>query len=629
MEFDFIFKGSGAELNDGIAAFGRRFGFGLSDGGFKVRVESGAPGPELRMEENGAVIRYGRKIHFLRALGLLIESLAAGERTEIREAPRFDHAGAMFDVSRNAVLKVSSVKSITESMAAMGLDTLMLYTEDTYTLEGEPYFGYMRGRYTAGELRKIDGYADAFGIEVVPCIQTLAHLEQFLKWDAAEHLKDTDSVMLVGYEKTYALVDKMLKTISGIFRSKRIHIGMDEAFGLGTGRYLEINGFRTKQELMKEHLKRVLAIVRGYGLEPYIWSDMFFSSLSKTGDYYDTDTEAPETVPDVESGAVKPVYWDYYHGDEDFYADFIRKHKKLGRTPVFAGGVWTWTGMCTNYGRTLVNSEAALKACIKEGVKEAYVTAWNDDGAENSHFTTLLGLQLYAEFNYAGRADTDRLKKRVRFCTGVEYDAFMDLRFLDELPGIPENNPGSSNPSKYLLWQDLLLGLFDKHIEGVEASGHYARLEEKMGQYRRDSGEEGFIFEVPEKLCSVLKLKAGMGLRITGLYKLGDVEGLKRVALKELPLLSEKIARLKAAHRKQWMDTCKPFGWEVLDVRYGGLLSRIDTAVVRILDFVEGRTGGIEELEEERLRFCEPELPDSPQAVNCEEYSRITTANAI
>ena len=35
----------------------------------------------------------------------------------------------------------------------------MLYTEDTYEVDGQPYFGYMRGRYSKEEMKEIDDFA--------------------------------------------------------------------------------------------------------------------------------------------------------------------------------------------------------------------------------------------------------------------------------------------------------------------------------------------------------------------------------------------------------------------------------------------------------------------------------------
>ena len=62
----------------------------------------------------------------------------------------------------------------------MGLNAVCLYTEDTYEVPNEPFFGYLRGRYETSELKELDDYAADFGIEMFPCIQTLGHMEQVL-----------------------------------------------------------------------------------------------------------------------------------------------------------------------------------------------------------------------------------------------------------------------------------------------------------------------------------------------------------------------------------------------------------------------------------------------------------------
>ena len=72
----------------------------------------------------------------------------------------------------------------------MGLNALFLYTEDTIELPDYPYFGYMRGAYTAQEIRKLDDYAARFGVELIPCIQTLAHFTAPMRWRAFDELRD-------------------------------------------------------------------------------------------------------------------------------------------------------------------------------------------------------------------------------------------------------------------------------------------------------------------------------------------------------------------------------------------------------------------------------------------------------
>lgn len=149
----------------------------------------------------------------------------------------------MLDSSRNAVMTVDGIKDLLRKMAMMGLNTLMIYTEDTYEVKEYPYFGYMRGRYTEGELRECDQYAADLGIEMIPCIQTLAHLTEALKWNYAIPLRDTADILLAGSKETYTFLEHLIEAASRPFQSKRIHIGMDEAHQLGLGKYLDKHGY--------------------------------------------------------------------------------------------------------------------------------------------------------------------------------------------------------------------------------------------------------------------------------------------------------------------------------------------------------------------------------------------------
>ncbi len=145
--------------------------------------------------------------------------------------------GVMIDCSRNAVMNTDSVKEFADTLKRMGYNTLMLYTEDTYEVNGNPLFGYMRGRYSKTELKEIDAYCNSIGVELVPCIQTLAHLNCIFKWKEHQDIRDCDDILLIDEEKTYKLIDSMFETLSECFSSRKIHIGMDKTDRLGTGKY--------------------------------------------------------------------------------------------------------------------------------------------------------------------------------------------------------------------------------------------------------------------------------------------------------------------------------------------------------------------------------------------------------
>ena len=156
----------------------------------------------------------------------------------LNENLKIKELGFMVDCSRGAVLKVSTIKSLVDYLAKFDYTYLMLYTEDTYEIDNEPYFGQMRGRYTKKEIQEIDQYCRSKNIELIPCIETLAHLGRLLRHRTYNNLFDIDDILLVKDEQVYVLIDKMLKQISESFSSKKIHIGMDEAWKLGRGKYL-------------------------------------------------------------------------------------------------------------------------------------------------------------------------------------------------------------------------------------------------------------------------------------------------------------------------------------------------------------------------------------------------------
>ncbi|AHV95122.1 beta-N-acetylhexosaminidase [Paenibacillus sabinae] len=627
----FWFEGDISPLLPGIGILAGELGFQLEEDGIPVLVGISGEGIEVGCEDGRAYIRYGRTHQFFRGLGLLVQHVRKGAAFHIRERQQFDLVGPMFDLSRNAVLTTDSFKAMLNKMALMGLNTVMLYMEDTYEIEGEPYFGYMRGRYSQQELREIDDYAAQFGIEAFPSIQTLAHLEEFLKWEPVSHYRDTKGALLVSEERTIKLVERMVESASAPFRSRKIHIGMDEAEELGRGKYLDRNGYSSRFDIMISHLEKVLDIARGRGLEPMMWSDMFLKLASASGgEYYDEETSIPEEMRCSIPKDVDMVYWDYVHTETEDYERLIEKHRSLGSKLAFAGAVWIFNTFGVNYGLSLKASDTALQVCKKEGIGEVYATMWGDDGNEGNPFAALLGLQLYAEHAYSPeRPEWEHLAERVKFCTGIEADSYLLMKDLDETPGAEPDNRVQSNPSKFLLYQDVLLGLFDYQIDGLELSAHYEALQRSLSERSAADPAAAGMLEVPEKLCAVLKRKSLLGVELKRAYDAGDKAALAEAAVRELPEIAQAVRELRSAHRTAWYRMFKPFGWEVLDIRYGGLVNRLDSAAMRLLDYTEGRIARIEELEQERLPYSSANRFNHRGAGWCSYYYRMASPNVF
>ncbi len=77
-----------------------------------------------------------------------------------------------------------------------------------------------------------------------------------------------------------------------------------------------------------------------------------------------------------------------------------------------------------------------------------------------------------------------------------------------------------------------------------------------------------------------------------------------------------------------WFHESKGHGFEVIDVRLGGLMSRIDTVKYRLEDYITGDILKIEELEETILPYELGGYPEGPYlAYN--KYKDIVTQNLL
>ena len=197
------------------------------------------------------------------------------KETKMNETP-FRRMGTMLDCSRNAVMNVNSLKKWIDICAKIGFNTVLLYTEDTYEIPEEPYFGYLRGRYSQAEIKEVDAFAKERGVELIPCIQTLAHVNGIVRWPAFAPIIDTADILLAGEDRTYELIDRMFASVAASYSTKIVNIGMDEAHMIGRGRYYDLHGDTDKVKILIEHIKKVSGIGKKYGLTLLIWSDMFF-----------------------------------------------------------------------------------------------------------------------------------------------------------------------------------------------------------------------------------------------------------------------------------------------------------------------------------------------------------------
>ena len=506
----------------------------------------------------------------------------------------FRRFGTMLDCSRNAVMSVDSLKKWIDITADLGYNTLLLYTEDTYELDDNPYFGYMRGRYTQKELMEIDAYALSKGMELIPCIQTLAHLNAIVRWPAYRSHVDTSDILLAGDEAVYELIDKMFATVSKCFTSRIINIGMDEAHMIGRGKYYDLHGDTDRSQILIDHVKRVSEIGKKYGFTLTMWSDMFFR-LANGGEYGKGDginEKIKQQIPDN----VQLIYWDYYSIYKKKYDLMLEAHKEVKEGTWYAGGLWSWVGFTPKNVYTIKSSSQALKSCIEHGVEDVFLTMWGDNGGECSKFALLPSL-FYASEIAKGNTKKADIKAKFKEKYRISFDRFLLL----DLPGTAGAcSERILNAEKYLLYNDCFTGLLDSTLEGGE-NEQYAKCVRPLGLMKKEENW-GYLFSTQQALCEALAIKAELGIKTREVYASKDKKKLEAL-IGDYRKLRKKLANFYKEFKKQWFAENKPHGFDVQDVRLGGLMTRIKSCEERLQALYDGKIEIIEELEEKQLDY--------------------------
>jgi len=535
---------------------------------------------------------------------------------------KFKRFGIMLECSRNAVPNLEFLKTFIDDIADMGYNFLELYTEDTYEMDGEPTFGYLRGRFTKDELKEINAYGKTKGVELIPCIQTLAHLNQAVRWHPYNEFTDCHDILLVGDDRTYALIDKMFATMRECFDSEYINIGMDEAHFVGLGKYLEKNGYRNRFEIINEHLAKVVEIAKKYNFKPTMWSDMFFR-LANNGTYTcKNPKEVPEEVRNKVPSEVALIYWDYYSKDKETFDNMVKAHKGFKNELWFAGGCWSWGGFTPSNFTSMEAHDIAIPSCIDFGVENVIVTLWGDNGHETSKLATHASL-FYTACLAKGITNKDEMDRLFYEKYGVSMRNFLKIdsaNMIQEKPTL-DNHIGAkaNNPSKYMFYNDPLLGFADKTVN-LSAENDYKKYAVELKELTKHE-KFGYVFDTQQKLCDVLAIKYALGVKLRDAYKKGDKALLKKL-IKDIKVLIKRVKAFYQALKYQWFKENKPHGFEVQDARLGGVIYRLTTAMERLQAYVKGEIATLPELEEVIL----PPYND-PEKAGKTEYKNFYTTN--
>jgi hypothetical protein len=384
---------------------------------------------------------------------------------------------------------------------------------------------------------------------------------------------------------TYALIEKLIVSASQPYGSRLINVGMDEVWDLGRGSTFKAGRALFPRQLYLEHVRKVTALCRKHGLQPMMWGDMLLSKHLGQG--------ARASLPK----GMNVVYWNYYSEKKRDYARDIATCRRQGFEPVVAPGSWNWDRFWGQHRKAMRTSAVLMTEAKRAGVRGALNTLWGDDGQEAPYRSNVPAQAHFAEQCWRVTPKLADIKRMTLGVSGgAPYEAFEAATRLDILG--PSGDDRASNPAKALLYDDLLQRLYASHARGFGLRAAYqGRAQSLRSASKRVGPRNQRLFAYIQAVADCLAVKAELGNQAAAAYRRGDRAQLK-AALKQVPLLRRKVQAAWLAHRAVWLEEKKPEGLETVDLRYGGVLARLEAFKVALAAYLAGRTTGIEDFDE-------------------------------
>ncbi len=140
-----------------------------------------------------------------------------------------------------------------------------------------PEFGSFNA-WNAEETRDFVEEAKAFGLQVIPEIETLGHTSFITGLDQYQHLQDgidgaIFSAIAPCHPETRALLEDIVRDTAEIFDAPYLHIGMDEAAFGNHAHTREVLKTKSKGEVITGHICWLHELLKSLGKRTVLWGD--------------------------------------------------------------------------------------------------------------------------------------------------------------------------------------------------------------------------------------------------------------------------------------------------------------------------------------------------------------------
>ena len=163
----------------------------------------------------------------------------------VRDHPDLLVRGVMLDISRDKVPTTERLHALIERLASLKINQLQLYSEHTFAYRNHPEVHAAASPFDADEIRALDRFCRERHIELVPNQNCLGHMNRWLAHERYRPLAIEPDGFVDPYgivrepmtiepndPRSLELIRELLAELLPLFTSRRVHVGLDEAWEL-------------------------------------------------------------------------------------------------------------------------------------------------------------------------------------------------------------------------------------------------------------------------------------------------------------------------------------------------------------------------------------------------------------
>jgi hexosaminidase len=466
----------------------------------------------------------------------------------IEDEPDFAMRGIMLDVSRGKVPTLESLCGLVDVLVKLKLNTLMLYTEHTFQFRRHPKIGATDSPLDSETMRALDAYAHERHVELIPCLQSLGHMDHILMLPQYHDLAETEVGWTIAPTRpeSLELLRDMYDEYLPNFRSRFFNANCDEPWDLGKGQSKERSEELGPGGLYLEHVTALRALAQRSGKRTMIWADVVHAHPKRIG-------EIPKDMVMLD--------WGY---EAEYNYDRISVFQQNKLEFAVCPGTSTWNSLFPRVENSTVNISNWAKAGLEYGALGFITTDWGDFGHYNLLGNSWFAYAVSAQQSWSGACDNTSFARAFGARVfGDQSGGDTAARLYKALGAIHDVgfNVFNGSPLAYLFFDTLEESYF---IEGCK-QGALARTQKKLKRVRNEIEDAKDFFAIERASWRELLYAADASLHAVDKAIVGrrynawrrkpkslDARARKRLAI-ELLELAKKQSALLTRFRRLWL----------------------------------------------------------------------------